>query len=190
MRPIVGLAVGLCFVAGTARSLQAQGTATPADPPPTPHVRSEPKTLPGTRVDSFSTIRGTAVDAMDTLLPSSLVRLRDARMGRVLDTQVTDKAGAFAFFKVDPGFYLVELFGKNQQTLAASPLITTGPGGTSKTSVKLPVSSSLLASLFLLGSQGPGAVTGLSGPVIAKVPTEVLQTIPVIVPAGDPISER
>jgi hypothetical protein len=189
MRPLVGLAIGFCFVAGEARSSYAQGAATPADPPPTPHVRSEPKTLPGTRVESFSRIRGIAVDAMDAALPASLVRLRDARMGRVLDTQVTDKAGAFVFF-IDPGFYLVELFDKNQQTLAASPLVSTRPGGTSKTSVKLPVNSSLLASLFMVDSQGPGAVTGLSGPVIAKLPTEVLQTIPVIVPLGDPVSER
>ena len=81
MRPIVGLAVGVCITASAARSSSAQGAATPADPPPA--------------------------------LP-----------------------------------------------------------------------------LFMLGLQGPGAMRAISGAVIAQRPQEILQTIPVIVPAGDPASER
>lgn len=190
MRPVLVLTLGVCLAAGSTAVAHAQAAATPADAPPMPHVRADTKALPGTRVDVYSTIRGNAFDAKNAGLSNSLVRLRDARMGKVIDTQVTDKAGAFAFFKVDPGYYLVELFDKSQQTLAASPLVSTGAGATAKTTVKLPVSSSLLASL-MLGSQGSDATaaTGLL-PAITQLPQVILQAIPAIVPAGDPISER
>ena len=184
MRPIFSLAIGVCLAMTVAAAAEAQATATatPLLPPARPITL-----LPGTRVDVFATIKGSAIDAGNTALPSSLVRLRDARFGRVVDIQVTDKSGVFTFSRVDPGFYLVELFDNSQRTLAASPLVGTGAGTTASTSVKLPVSSSLLAGLFLLGSQGP--VAGLV-PVITSLPQAVLQTIPAIVPTGDPVSER
>jgi hypothetical protein len=190
MRAVIRLAIGVCIVAcasahGFAQAKVAPQAATPSDPPPSSHVNASPKSLPGTRVESFATVHGKALDSTDASLPHSLVRLRDARMGQVVDTQVTDKNGLFSFFKVDPGFYLVELFDKSQQTLAASPLVTAQAGVTSNTTVKLPASRSLLSGLFMLNPQAPGSI-----PALGLVPVVVLQSIPAIVPAGDPASER
>jgi hypothetical protein len=190
MRLVVRLAIGICLAAslsthGSAQARVAPQAATPADPPPASHINASPKSLPGTHVEAFAIVHGKALDSSDDSLAHSLVRLRDARTGHVLDTQVTDKNGLFSFFKVDPGFYLVELFDKSQQTLAASPLVTAQAGVTSNTTVKLPTNHSLLSGLFMLNPQGPGSI-----PALGLIPVAVLQSIPAIVPAGDPASER
>src|SRR5437867_10003296 len=158
-------ALGLAIVMSAA-SAQGQSPSASSQPPLT--TRATPRLLPGTRVDVFSTIRGSAFDSEDAKLPSSLVRLRDTRMGQVIDTQVTDKSGVFAFYRVDPGYYIVELFDSNRRTLAASPMVITGPGATASTTVKLPIKSSMLASLLTVGGSGTssGAATS-SGPASA-----------------------
>lgn len=87
---------------------------------------------------SRSTVQGNALTATNGALADALVRLRDARSGRVVDTQITDKTGVFVFRPVDPGIYVVELAGGDQNILAASPLITVNAGDVASTFVKLP----------------------------------------------------
>lgn len=182
MRTVFTLALGVVM---TATSLHGQSS--PAGTPKISQRAALPSVLPGTRVDAFSTINGNALDSEDVTLATSLVRLRSARIGQVVDTQVTDKSGKFSFFRVDPGYYVVELFDRERRTLATSPIVITGPGSTATTSVKLPPKGSMLTSLLILGLGGanPG-----ENPAVSQVPPAVLKTIPAVVPAGDPASER
>src|SRR5260370_36149543 len=53
-------------------------------------VRTElPRVLPGTRASAFVSNKGNAFDSTDKALPSALVRLRDARFGRIVERQIT-----------------------------------------------------------------------------------------------------
>src|SRR5689334_19965968 len=70
---------------------------------------------PGTRI----VISGNALTATNAPLSGAAVRLRDARYGRILDSQTTDAAGVFEFKPVDPGSYVVELLGNDQRVAAA-----------------------------------------------------------------------
>src|SRR5579872_7066251 len=70
-----------------------------AIPPRTPPL------LPGTRASVFSTIQGNALSETNASLSNAVVRLRDARLGQVVDTQTTDKAGLFTFRRLEPGSY-------------------------------------------------------------------------------------
>jgi hypothetical protein len=116
-----------------AQSASGQGTTSPADA-----VRSAlPRVLPGTRASAFAIVHGNALDATNGVLPNSMVRLRDARMGRILQTQTTDTSGLFEFRPVDPGNYVVELVGQ-EQVLAASRVLTVEAGQTISAVVKLP----------------------------------------------------
>ncbi|HUK33486.1 MAG TPA: prealbumin-like fold domain-containing protein [Vicinamibacterales bacterium] len=98
-----------------------------------------PKLLPGTHVSVMSTIKGNAVNSANSPLPDSVVRLRDARSGRIVETVTTDKQGTFVFHNVDPGTYVVELMNSGNNTvLAASPIVYVGSGDTASALVKLP----------------------------------------------------
>lgn len=99
---------------------------------------SLPRVLPGTGESAFATIHGNALNANAVALPNSLVRLRDARYGRVIATQVTDRGGLFSFGGNDPGTYVVELIGKDQRVLAASELLNIEAGQVISAIVKLP----------------------------------------------------
>jgi hypothetical protein len=98
-----------------------------------------PKLLPGTKA-VFSTIQGNALTSTNGSLPDSVVRLRDARFGRIVDTQYTDKAGLFAFKVVDPGAYVIEIISATNEAsvLAASQLIHINAGEAVSAVVKLP----------------------------------------------------
>src|SRR5262245_31689810 len=83
---------------------------------PTPHTA----VLPGTRADAFTVVQGNALDSTNMALPDTVVRLRDARYGRIVDTTVSDKSGLFTFRAVDPGNYIVEMIGQDQKVVATS----------------------------------------------------------------------
>src|SRR5512134_4103123 len=108
----------LCAVVPlTSASLRAQqpGTIKAASS----SARSVSRILPGTRESVFSIVQGNALNASNGALPDSLVRLRDARYGRIVSEQLTDKAGVFLFRRVDPGTYVVELIDAEHMVLAA-----------------------------------------------------------------------
>jgi hypothetical protein len=110
----------------------------PAPPPPRPTLNGSARSV---RVDPFTaTIQGTTLDSVSRPLASAVVRLRDARHGQILDTQVSDASGAFTFRGVEPGSYIVELVGSDRQTVvAASELININAGEVVSTIVKLPL---------------------------------------------------
>ena len=100
---------------------------------------STAKLLPGTKTGVLTTIQGNALNSTNGGLPDSLVRLRDARFGRIVDTQMTDKSGLFAFKVLDPGTYVIEIVDPAQsQVLAASQLINVNAGEAISAVVKLP----------------------------------------------------
>jgi hypothetical protein len=138
-----------------------------------------PRLLPGTRADVLTTIQGNALDPANGALPNSTVRLRDARFGRILGSQVTDRAGLFAFHAVDPGSYVVEIMGANDSTvLAASQLINVNAGEAVSAVVKLPFRTPPFAGL--LGNTTSSAVAiALEAAAAGVLATTV---------AGNPIS--
>jgi hypothetical protein len=125
------------------------------------HAATNPKpvgarVLPGTRGNVLTTIiQGNALNSTNGALPNSMVRLRDARFGRVMDAQITDSSGMFAFKTVDPGSYLVEVMGVDQTVMAASQIISVNAGDAVTAVVKLPLRIPALAGL--LGNTAPSA---------------------------------
>ena len=87
---------------------------------------------------ALTTIQGNALTSTNGQLNGAIVRLRDARFGRIVDTQTTDKAGLFAFTSVDPGSYIVEIMSSDQSILAASQLLNVNAGEAVSAVVKLP----------------------------------------------------
>ena len=74
----------------------------------------------------LGTIQGNALDSTNRKMINAIVRLRDARFGQIVDTQLTDKSGIFTFQKLEPGSYIVEIMANDQSILAASELAQRG----------------------------------------------------------------
>jgi hypothetical protein len=128
-----------CLVGSAVGAAQQPASSAPQPTARATPIRSAvPRILPGTRASAFTTVLGNALNSTNGALASTPIRLRDARYGRVVDSQVTDNAGLFAFSGVDPGVYVVEIVGPDQTILAASQLITVGAGETASAIVKLP----------------------------------------------------
>jgi hypothetical protein len=131
------------FVVTGAQLVSAQRPATSgaagAKPAPAAIAReTTPTLLTGTRPDVLTTIQGNAVDSTNGQLANTMVRLRDARGGRIVESQLTDKAGGFAFKALDPGSYIVEMMATDQTVLTASQLINVNAGEAVSVLVKLP----------------------------------------------------
>lgn len=90
------------------------------------------------RIDAATTIQGNAFTDANAPLVGGVVRLRDARTGRVIEKTVTDKAGLFAFRSLEPGSYVVELMGPDQSILGASGILNINAGETVSAIVKMP----------------------------------------------------
>jgi hypothetical protein len=93
-----------------------------------------------TRSSAFSsTIQGRAFTSVNQPMPDATMRLRDARYGRIIDTQVTDKSGRFEFRDVDPGSYVAEIVGPDRTSvLAASEIVHVNAGDVVSTIVRMP----------------------------------------------------
>jgi hypothetical protein len=85
-----------------------------------------------------ASVQGNALTAMNTPLADSVVRLRDARSGRISGSSRTDRAGLFAFDHVEPATYIVELVGSDQHVLAASQILNVNAGDAVSAVIKLP----------------------------------------------------
>ena len=185
-------------------------------------AQQQPSTVPQARIDSprvvsrstssrFATIEGLAVrrgrgtSASSAVnapgapegdrIPNVLVRLRDARFGRPVDTQLTDTNGAFLFRAVNPGNYMVEIVGINQSAIAATQLISANAGETVSAVVRLPEQRPSFAAL--LGEQSTPALTttqaGITGLVpsgIGALPIVLVQSLPAVVAVNPASSER
>lgn len=143
---------GLCVVS----TVFAQSVPRPA---PQAMGRQPGRILAGTRSYVFGTIQGNALNAENGPLAEAIVRLRDARYGKISNTEVTDQLGLFAFGVVDPGSYVVELIDRSTVVLATSELLIVGPGETASAIVKLPSRRQSLGGFFGHGVQQALAVT-------------------------------
>ena len=137
--------VGLALLAGPVRPCAAQST-----------VVGQPLLLPGTSPDVLTTIQGNALDSTNGPMSNVLVRLRDARLGRIVDTLTTDASGLFAFQAVDPGSYIVELLSEDGNVLASSQILNVSAAEVVSAVVKLPFRIPPFGGL--LGHSVPSAV--------------------------------
>jgi hypothetical protein len=150
---------------------------TAAEPSATPGARPQPL---GVRPNPFGAILGNALNSTNGALPNNMVRLRDARAGRIVETATTDKSGLFEFRTIDPGSYVVELVGNDHTILSASQILSVNAGQAISAVVKLPFHLSPMSGL--LGHTVPSAAAvssaaASSGIMAAKV-------------AGEPISPQ
>jgi hypothetical protein len=148
----IPLGTTLCWLVLATLHVAAQAPGNPAAPAvarATVAQASTPRILPGTRPDVFATIRGNALTSSNGSLPTVSVRLRDARIGQIIETQVTDSSGLFAFSSLDPGSYIVEIVGPDQSSvLAASQVLNVGAGEALSAVVKLPFKIPPFGGLF------------------------------------------
>ena len=122
----------------------------------------DPRGLPGTSDSVLSMIQGNALDSANIAMPDTVVRLRDARAGRIADTQVTDRSGMFTFRSVEPGTYVVEIVGTDQTILAASQLLSVNAGDALSAIVKLPFRVSPFAGFFGHTAQSAAVVAAVA----------------------------
>lgn len=129
------------------------------------------------RTDAFTTIQGNALNSTNGALADATVRLRDARFGRIVDTQMTDQSGLFAFKAIDPGTYIVEMMANDQTVLAASQLLNINAGEAVSAVVKLPFRIPPFAGV--VGSTTNTSATALVSQAAASGITAVVPTAPV-----------
>jgi hypothetical protein len=141
-----------------------------------------PAVRPGAtvHVNAFATIQGNALTATNAPLVDAVVRLRDCRNGRIVDTTRTDQAGLFVFRPVEPGSYVVELVGAEQRVLAASELLNVNAYETLSAIVRLPAGIEPYAGV--LGHKTMSAIL-----VIATAAATGVLAAQV---SGDPVSPR
>ncbi|HYM23844.1 MAG TPA: carboxypeptidase-like regulatory domain-containing protein [Vicinamibacterales bacterium] len=133
------LRLSALMLVAAAFPLAAQ-TPSPGTPATTARAaRGAVRLLPGTQNTVLSTIQGNALTSTNGPLTDAPVRLRDARTGRIIDLQVTDKAGLFVFRNVEPGSYIVEMMSAdNTIVLTASQILSVDAGDAVSAVVKLP----------------------------------------------------
>jgi len=163
---------------GVAAQSPAPGGSTPVAIPSSGQTGStvSPRALATARSISLTTIQGNTLTSTNGVLPDATVRLRDARSGRIRDTQLTDRAGLFAFHSVEPGTYVVEIVGGDQSILAASQMLYVEAGDSVSAIVKLPFRMPILGGLLGHTVQSAAAVAAAaaaSGVLAAKVTTQI-----------------
>jgi uncharacterized protein (DUF2141 family) len=94
--------------------------------------------VPRSKGVGLGTIQGNALDSTNRKMVDARMRLRDARFGQIVGTQLTDKSGIFTFQKLEPGSYIVEMMADDQSILAASDLLNVDGGQVVSAIVKLP----------------------------------------------------
>jgi hypothetical protein len=127
--------------------------------------------------NALTTIQGNALSSTNGQMNGAIVRLRDARFGRIVDTQLTDKSGLFSFKAIDPGTYIVEMMSNDQSILAASQLLNVNAGEAVSAVVKLPFRIPPFAGL--MGSTSTPSATVVASQAVASSVAAVVPTIPV-----------
>jgi hypothetical protein len=134
--------------------------------------------LPGTKPNVLTTIQGNALSSTNGQLSNTMVRLRDARFGRIVDTQLTDKSGLFAFRAVDPGSYIVEMVSAQNTVIASSQLLTVNAGDAVSAVVKLPFRIPPLAGVFGTTATAPQTAASITAAAASNgVLTTVVDTL-------------
>ena len=124
-------------------------------------------TLAQAKKNALTSIQGNAITSSNGGMTNAVVRLRDAKFGRIVDTQLTDKSGLFAFKAIDPGSYIVEIMGNDQSILAASQMLNVNAGESVSAVVKLPFRIPPFAGL--LGNTTPSAAAVTAAASTAQV---------------------
>ena len=122
-------------------------------------------------------IQGNALDSANERMAYAVVRLRDARFGRIVHTELTDASGLFEFRNVEPGSYIVEVMGNDASVLAASQILNVNAGEVASAVVKLPLKIPTL--LGILGSNSPQTAALIVTQAVASGVTAVVATVPV-----------
>ena len=153
------LSVGALLVVGTLSASARQAVA------PT-HVAmsgATSRTVSGTIAD-VAEIDGTTLNSTNSVLANAHVRLRDARYGRIVDRQITDRHGMFAFRNIAPGDYIAELLSADEsETLVTSGVLTLNGGDTAAIVLKLPFRISPFAAVLSTASPRAIALTLAAG---------------------------
>jgi PDZ domain-containing secreted protein len=129
------------------------------------------------RTDALTTIQGNALTSTNGALNDTVVRLRDARFGRIVDTQLTDKSGLFAFKSIDPGTYIVEVMANNDSVLAASQLLHVDAGQAVSAVVKLPFRIPPFAGI--MGTSNTASAAAVATQAAASGIAAIVPTIPI-----------
>ena len=128
---------------------------------------------------ALTSIQGNALNSSNGQMNNVVVRLRDARFGRIVDTQLTDTSGMFAFKALDPGSYIVEILSTNDSSiLAASQLLNVNAGEAVSAVVKLPFKIPPFAGILGQGTSTPTATAVISEAAASSV-AAVVPTIPI-----------
>ena len=130
------------------------------------------------RTKDLTTIQGNALTSTNGPLNEVGVRLRDARFGRIVDTQLTDKSGLFVFKALEPGSYIVEVMANDQSVLAASQLLNVNAGEAVSAVVKLPFRLPAFTG-GLLGNAGTPSATAIATQAAATSIVAVAPTAPI-----------
>ena len=125
----------------------------------TTNVSGAAQVLPGTPQTAFGTIHISALSAANSPLPRWIVRLRDARYGRLVATNLTDDEGSFTFRDVDPGSYIIELIGGDQTVRATSALLAVNAGASVFAVVRLPTERGAITALLSVALAQAAALT-------------------------------
>jgi hypothetical protein len=118
-----------------------------------------PAVRPLSRDALLGTIQGNALTSSNGQLANAAVRLRNARFGGIVDSQLTDHSGLFSFKSIDPGSYIVEMIGSDHTVLAASQVLHVNAGEAASAVVKLPFRISPYASVLGHTTTSATAVT-------------------------------
>ena len=131
------------------------------------------------RTVDLTSIQGNALNSTNGPLNDVGVRLRDARFGRIVDTQLTDKSGLFVFKGIDPGSYIVEVMANDETVLAASQLLNVNAGEAVSAIVKLPFRLPPFAGGGLAGSASTPSATAIAAQAAASSIVAVTPTAPI-----------
>lgn len=126
----------------------------------------------------FTAVEGAVLKSDSSKFSGALVRLREARVGRIVLTQHADEDGLFRFRPLDRGSYIVELLADATTVLAASPLVSVNAGEIAQTVVREP----LLAS--------PATVAGFASAHAAAVQAAAATSGILAKKPGDDVSPR
>ena|SRR5256885_7048420 len=158
---------GTLLIAGGALTLLSMTSSAQ-----TPATAAVTKLLPGTRVGVLSSIQGNAMSSTNGALADTVVRLRDARYGRIVSTVTSDKQGAFAFRGLDPGNYVVEVMSPaNNAVLASSQVLNVSTGEAISALVKLPFRIPPFAGLIGNGSQTTASAVSTAAQAVTAAAT-------------------
>jgi hypothetical protein len=162
MNVIRSVGFGIVILAATLHSRAEQGPVNPVTPARAgliARVGGSNPSLASVKPDAFGTIQGNALDSTNGQLANATVRLRDARFGRILGSQLTDQSGLFTFRGLDPGSYIVEMMGNDETILAASQVLNINAGEAASAVVKLPFRLPPFA--HILGTAAPNTASAI-----------------------------